>query len=114
MQLTAVNFYLFTEKYALIPSRVNLLDTSTWYPFITAIFLHGGFLHIASNLWFLWIFGDNVEVKLGPFLFLLLYFASGVLGNVVQYLFMSNSSIPMLGASGAITGVLGIYFPHNR
>lgn len=117
LELSAPNPDAFIEKYSLIPSSVNILKASTLQPFITAIFLHGGFLHIASNMWFLWIFGDNVEDRLGSFLFLFLYFLAGLSENVIQYLIMPQSAIPMLGASGAIAGVLGayyIFFPKSK
>lgn len=109
-QLMAHDQEAFIRSYALIPSLVNLKDSSTLLPFVTAIFLHGGFLHIISNLWFLWIFGDNVEGTLGFLFFPILYFAAGIVGNVAQYILMPTSSIPMLGASGAIAGVLGAYY----
>ncbi|OGH30333.1 MAG: hypothetical protein A3B41_00255 [Candidatus Levybacteria bacterium RIFCSPLOWO2_01_FULL_37_26] len=109
-QLISPNQDLFIRTYSLIPSFVSFNDFSTLMPFITAIFLHGGFLHIISNMWFLWVFGDNVEGHLGFFLFPVLYFSSGIVGNIAQYIVMPNSSIPMLGASGAVAGVLGAYF----
>ena len=107
----------FIAKYALIPSLIDLSNYSTLVPFVSAIFLHGGFLHIISNMWFLWVFGDNVEGRFGFFLFPIVYFLSGIIGNLVQYLFMPLSSIPMLGASGAVAGILGAYyvlFPHSK
>jgi membrane associated rhomboid family serine protease len=116
-ELMAPNIDAFTAQYALIPSHVHLNDYLTMIPFVTAIFLHGGFLHILSNMWFLFIFGDNVEGALNPFGFLLLFLISGIAGNALQYAVMPNSTIPMIGASGAIAGVLGCYyilFPHAR
>lgn len=104
-------------KYALIPAQVDLSNYLTLTPFVTAIFLHGGFLHILSNMWFLKVFGDNVEGHLNPLAFLVLYFLAGIAGNVAQYLMMSNTAIPLLGASGAVAGILGCYFvlfPHAR
>ncbi|HUQ85851.1 MAG TPA: rhomboid family intramembrane serine protease [Candidatus Limnocylindrales bacterium] len=125
--LIAITVFVFIQQlgnpdgiiasYALIPAKVVLGDFTTFLPFITAIFLHGGFLHIISNMWFLKVFGDNVEGVLNPLAFLLLYFIAGIAGNVVQFLFMSNSAIPMLGASGAVAGILGCYlilFPHAK
>ena len=108
---------VFIQQYALIPSLVDFNNPQSLIPFVTAIFLHGGFLHIISNMWFLWVFGDNVEGYLGFFPYVLLYFLAGVVGNVAQYLLMPNSTIPMLGASGAVAGVLGAYFvlfPHSQ
>lgn len=109
-QLTSPNQDIFIMHYALIPAMVNFFDFSSLEPFVTAIFLHGGFLHIISNLWFLWIFGDNVEVKLGFILFPILYLGAGIIGNFLQYVLIPTSNIPMLGASGAIAGVLGAYY----
>lgn len=109
-QLFASNPEGFIKTYALIPSQVNIAYVNTLLPFVTAIFLHGGFLHIITNMWFLWIFGDDVEAYLGKLPFLFLYFAAGITGNIVQYLLMSHSSIPMLGASGAVAGILGAYY----
>jgi membrane associated rhomboid family serine protease len=100
----------FTVKYSLIPSEINPTRPSTFINFITPIFLHGGYLHIISNLWFLWVFGDNVEGKIGRLSFILLYFASGIFGNLIQYAILPNSDIPMLGSSGAVAGILGAYY----
>lgn len=107
----------FILQYALIPNLINFIDLNSLTPFITAIFLHGGFLHILSNMWFLWIFGDDVEETIGFILYPILYLTAGIVGNVVQYLLMQNSNIPMLGASGAVAGILGAYyilFPHSK
>src|SRR6185437_12433548 len=97
----------FINHYALVPSHVDFTNYITLIPFVTAIFLHGGFLHILSNMWFLFIFGDNVEEAFSPGGYLLLFLISGILGNLLQYAIMPHSSIPVLGASGAIAGVLG-------
>jgi membrane associated rhomboid family serine protease len=109
-QLLAPDFESFIKTYALIPARVDFSILASLMPFVTAIFLHGGFLHIVSNMWFLWIFGDDVEAHLPRIVYLLLYFAAGVIGNFVQYVLMPTSTIPMLGASGAVAGILGCYF----
>lgn len=100
----------FIAKYSLIPQLVNFSNFSTLLPFVTAIFLHGGILHIASNMLFLWVFGDNIEGYFGVLFFLFIYFATGIAGNLAQYSLSPQSSIPMLGASGAIAGILGSYF----
>lgn len=110
LQLTAPDFEAFLNTYALIPSKINFGDTSTLYPFITAIFLHGGLMHIVSNMWFLFVFGDNVHDKLRPMMFLMIYFLAGIGGNLAQYLIDPTSTIPMIGASGAVAGILGAYF----
>lgn len=109
-QLASADPDVFIETYAVIPSLVNFGNSATLVPFLTAIFLHGGLLHILSNLWFLWIFGDNVEGYFGHAIYLFFYLFSGIIGNMIQYLLMPTSGIPMLGASGAIAGVLGAYF----
>jgi membrane associated rhomboid family serine protease len=77
--------------------------------FITSQFLHGGFLHIAGNMLFLWIFGNNVEDQLGHFKYLFFYLACGVLAGLTQWFFSQGSQVPSLGASGAIAGVMGAY-----
>jgi len=84
---------------------------------LTAMFMHGSFMHIFSNLLFLYIFGDNVELRFGSFRFILFYLVSGIAASAVHILLDPNSVIPSLGASGAIAGVLGAYlvmFPWNR
>jgi membrane associated rhomboid family serine protease len=80
-----------------------------WMTLITSQFLHGGFLHIAGNMLFLWIFGNNVEDRLGHIKFLIFYLTCGVLAALSQWFFSPNSTIPSLGASGAIAGVMGAY-----
>src|SRR6266480_5700803 len=116
-ELMAPNIDTFMTHYALIPAHVNFNAYVTLIPFITAIFLHGSFFHILSNMWFLFIFGDNVEGALGSIGFLLLFLVAGVAGNVLQYLIAPTSSIPMIGASGGVAGILGCYyvlFPYSR
>jgi len=84
---------------------------------LTAMFLHGGWFHIIGNMLYLWIFGNNIEDKLGHFKFIIFYLLSGVIASLVFVVTSPNSTIPMVGASGAIAGVLGAYllkFPHAR
>ena len=84
---------------------------------LTAMFMHGGWGHIAGNMLYLWIFGDNVEHRFGTGTFLLLYLGSGVAATVTQVAMAPGSLVPNLGASGAIAGVLGAYlvlFPRNK
>jgi len=109
-ELTAPNIDVFINHFALIPTHVQWDNYLTLLPFITAIFLHGGFLHILSNMWFLYIFGDNVEDSLGSMMFLLLFLIAGIAGNLLQYSITPTASVPMLGASGAIAGILGCYY----
>jgi membrane associated rhomboid family serine protease len=83
----------------------------------TSLFIHGGFLHLAGNMLYLWIFGDNVEALMGPFRFLGFYIACGVTAAFCQIILSPDSTVPMVGASGAISGVLGAYlvrFPTAR
>ncbi len=85
--------------------------------FFTSMFLHGGLLHVVSNLWTLWIFGDNVEDRMGPLRFLLFYLASGLAAGIVHLLTNLGSQLPTIGASGAIAGVLAAYmvlYPRSR
>jgi len=79
-------------------------------PFFTSMFLHGGWLHIIANMWTLWIFGDNVEDRMGHLRFLIFYLLCGVLGSILHVLTNLDSPVPTIGASGAIAGVLGAYF----
>lgn len=116
-QLLSPDQESFIFQYALVPAAVDFSNLTSLTPFITAIFLHGGFLHIISNMWFLWVFGDNIEGYLGWFIFPVLYLLAGIVGNFFQYFLMPTSNIPMLGASGAVAGILGAYyvlFPHSK
>ncbi|HEY0944479.1 MAG TPA: rhomboid family intramembrane serine protease [Opitutaceae bacterium] len=102
----------FLVEFALVPQRLlgGWTDERQWLTVLTAMFLHGGVAHVVGNCWFLWIFGNNVEDRLGHFLFLLFYLASGFGAAALQVLFDPSSAVPMIGASGAISGVLGAYF----
>jgi membrane associated rhomboid family serine protease len=110
MQLTTPDPDSFVAQYALIPSLIDFNNFATLFPFVSSQFLHGGFLHIISNMLFLWVFGDNVEGKLGPIIYPVFYILCGVAAAFAQYFFTPTSEIPMLGASGAVAGVLGAYF----
>lgn len=88
-----------------------------YLPFLTHMFLHGGWLHIISNMWSLWIFGDNVEDRMGPFRFLVFYLLCGLAAGATHMMTNSNSIVPSVGASGALAGVLAAYFlwfKHSR
>lgn len=87
----------------------GITDSPYIAPIFTSMFIHGGWAHIIGNMWYLLIFGDNVEDRLGKILYLLLYFSSGLVAVLTQYLISPFSKIPMIGASGAISGVLGAY-----
>lgn len=88
-----------------------------WFTLLTSIFLHGGLMHLAGNMLYLWIFGDNVEEVLGSVRFVIVYLCCGLAASMAQILANPDSVIPTLGASGAIAGVMGAYliwFPRNR
>jgi membrane associated rhomboid family serine protease len=88
-----------------------------WFTLLTSIFMHGGFAHLAGNMLYLWIFGDNVEEVLGHVRYLLVYLACGLAASLAHIALAPDSLIPSLGASGAIAGVMGMYliwFPYNQ
>jgi len=92
-------------------------DTPTWLTLFTAMFMHGGLLHLGGNLLFLWIFGSNVEDSMGPVKFLAFYLLGGLAATALQVAIEPGSQVPTIGASGAIAGVLGGYivlFPRAR
>jgi membrane associated rhomboid family serine protease len=114
-------FYLF----GLVPARFTHPDWATavgfpvdnLWPIITHQFLHGGWLHIIANMWTLWIFGDSVEDRMGPIRFAIFYLICGVIAGSTHLLVNPDSTVPSVGASGAIAGVLGAYvllFPTAR
>jgi membrane associated rhomboid family serine protease len=113
---------LFIFRYGLIPANVfssaphsELADRL--YPFLTSMFLHGGWLHLIGNMLFLYIFGDNVEGRMGHFRYLVFYIVCGLIAALFQFVTNIHSVIPMVGASGAISGVLGAYmtfYPRSR
>jgi membrane associated rhomboid family serine protease len=120
----AVYFYLAQNpvmsenaiaRYSVVPADITAgrhLGT-----LITSLFLHASILHVGGNMLFLWIFGNNVEDKLGEIKFLIIYFVSGIAGSLLQVYITPTSTVPMLGASGAISGVLAayvLYFPRAR
>lgn len=101
----------FVFAFGLIPAQFSIINI------FTSMFLHGGFAHIIGNMWFLWIFGDNVESALGHSRYMIFYLLCGVAAALAQVLINSTSAIPMVGASGAIAGVLGAYmirYPRAR
>lgn len=103
--------------YGLIPARYTIPDISNLFnlqeqvlPFLFSMFIHGGWLHLISNMWTLWVFGDNVEDKLGHFRFLIFYLIGGIAAAIMHILTNSGSPIPTIGASGAVAAVMGAYF----
>jgi membrane associated rhomboid family serine protease len=114
----------FVRLYGLVPAKIQLALAGRHYsladaliPLFTCMFLHGGWLHIIGNMWFLWIFGANVEERLGSLGYLLFYLVCGISSGLIQTIFSWGSHLPGIGASGAISGVLGAYivfFPSSR
>jgi len=112
------------QNYALIPAKFfNLIAANPGnvfeivVPVFTSIFLHAGWMHIIGNMWFLWIFGDNVEDSMGHGRYLLFYLLVGVGASMVHALLNADSTLPTVGASGAISGVMGAYmvlYPRGR
>lgn len=104
-------FNFFIAHHGVIPARLQ------WADVLTSIFLHGGWLHLIGNMWFLWIYGDNVEDILGHAQYLVFYLLCGLAATMVHVLFNADSRVPTIGASGAIAGVMGAYvvkFPHSK
>ncbi len=129
--LIALNFIVFfyeislsssalnrlTFDWGLIPRQLMVHPQIAWITIFTAMFLHGGWFHIISNMWVLFIFGDNIEDGLGHARYLIFYLLSGVAAGLLESYVLPTSNVPMIGASGAIAGVLGAYlilFPQAR
>jgi membrane associated rhomboid family serine protease len=107
----------FIEKWAFVPSRFMANPAADFLTLFTSMFMHAGLVHLGGNMLYLWIFGDNVEDRFGPVKFLIFYLLCGLAATFTQLAFSMGSSIPNLGASGAIAGVLGSYlllFPQGR
>jgi len=115
----------FINLYGMVPARVSMAlagqhhvtFAQAFIPLFTSMFLHGGLLHILGNMWFLWIFGGQVEDRLGHFTYLVFYLICGLGSGIAQLAFSWGSKLPGIGASGAIAGVLGAYivfFPSSR
>jgi membrane associated rhomboid family serine protease len=110
-QLSQRELYLFTQIYGVVPAFFS------WGSVLTSMFLHGGLLHLGGNMLYLWIFGDNVEDRIGHVRYLLFYLGCGAAASLGQVAIDPYSTVPMIGASGAIAGVMGAYFvlyPHSR
>lgn len=115
----AVNEFVggLSERLALVPARLIAHPFLEWPTIFTSMFMHGNWLHIGSNMLFLWIFGNNIEDTLGRGRFLLFYFTCGLAAGIAQISSDPSSPIPMVGASGAVAGILGAYlvlYPRAR
>jgi membrane associated rhomboid family serine protease len=111
----ALDGFIFT--WGLVPAHLMSDPTNNWNTIYSSMFLHGGWFHILSNMWILFIFGDNVEGRMGKMRYLIFYLLSGTAAALLQTYILPSSQVPMIGASGAIAGVLGAYlvlFPRSR
>lgn len=106
-QLNAVIYHL-----GLVPAYIQFdqMNPTVYIPFLTSMFLHGSWMHVIGNMWMLWLFGDNVEDCMGRMKFLLFYLGTGVVAALSHYLTDPQSTIPVVGASGAVAGIMGAYF----
>jgi membrane associated rhomboid family serine protease len=116
--LTPESFQTLLFEFGMIPAHITaflsgtsrLGATAVFIPTLTSMFLHGSWMHVLGNMWFLWIFGDNIEDYLGHFKYLIFYVACGLLAAFAQVVLSPHARVPTVGASGAIAGVLGAYF----
>jgi membrane associated rhomboid family serine protease len=107
----------FIERWSVVPRRLIANPGEDFITVFTSMFMHGGWMHLLGNMLYLWIFGDNVENRFGHIKFLIFYLLCGIAATVAQVAVSANSTIPNLGASGAISGVLGAYivmFPKGQ
>jgi membrane associated rhomboid family serine protease len=117
LQLDPAALDEFIFAWGLTPARLLSDPNNTWETIFSSMFLHGGWFHIINNMWVLLIFGDNVEAGMGKIRYLLFYLLSGVAAGLLQTYVLPTSLVPMIGASGAVAGVLGAYlilFPRSR
>jgi membrane associated rhomboid family serine protease len=124
-QLNESELQWFVYHFGLVPARFTNHDfeletgllSNNYSPFFTNMFLHGSWAHLIGNMWTLYIFGDNVEDKMGHFRYLMFYILTGILASVSHFMINPNSTMPAVGASGAISGIMGAYFllfPHSK
>jgi membrane associated rhomboid family serine protease len=107
----------FIKHWSFIPANFSADPMANWPTIFTAMFMHGGWMHLFGNMLYLYIFGDNVEENFGHVKFIIFYLAAGIAATFAQFYFNPGSTIPNVGASGAIAGVLGAYmllYPHAR
>jgi membrane associated rhomboid family serine protease len=108
MSNSRLQTFIFT--FGLVPAKIHLSDPITLLPFLTHMFVHSGWLHILSNMWVLYIFGDNIEDRLGSIRYLIFYLIGGIFAGILQTVLSNDANIPAIGASGAIAAVMGAYF----
>ncbi|QSV53454.1 MAG: rhomboid family intramembrane serine protease [Dolichospermum sp. UKL201] len=117
INLSNLQLEQFFQLYAVIPQELTINWSGEWTTLFTSQFLHGGWWHLISNMVYLWVFGNNIEDRLGHFKYLLFYLTCGAIAALCQWFIGMYSAVPSLGASGAISGVLGAYliwFPQAR
>lgn len=117
LNLSPFRLEQFINTWGLVPANINPVNPFTWTPYLTHMFLHGGWYHFISNMWILFIFGDNVEDRIGSFRYLIFYLLGGVAAALAQSLLTTNPNAASIGASGAIAAVMGayfIFFPQSR
>lgn len=115
MEPAELESFIFAN--GLIPAQFLADPGGEWTTILSSMFLHGGWFHILSNMWVLFIFGDNIEARMGGIRYLIFYLLSGVIAALLQAYVLPASQVPMIGASGAVAGVLGAYlimFPNSR
>lgn len=122
LKMSPVDHTNFVFEYGLIPKRLFVANDmftmgDRYFPILSSMFMHGGFMHIIGNMYFLFIFGDNVEDKLGHVRYLFIYLMFGLAAAASQVIMFPDSVVPMVGASGAVAGVMGAYlvfYPHAQ
>jgi membrane associated rhomboid family serine protease len=121
--LPPAQLHVWVGRFGMVPARLNQmltdgsLDFGALLSLFSSLFLHGGWLHLIGNVWFLWLFGHSVEYCLGHTRFLMFYIACGIIANLTQCAFDPASTVPVIGASGAVSGILGAYaicFPRAK
>lgn len=108
--LSERGFYLLVQWFGLTPAQFSLFLPLQWITIFTSMFMHGGWFHLISNMWTLYIFGDNVEDRMGSARYLAFYLLSGSVAALAHILASPDANLPTVGASGAVAGVLGAYF----
>lgn len=108
--LNPIQLDAFLHAFGMVPAELSLLRPSTWLPLVSSMFLHGSWIHLITNVWTLFIFGDNVEDRIGSARYLVFYLFSGVIATLTHAFLTSINYAPTIGASGAIAAVLGAYF----
>ena len=122
--MTGIDDQAVAYTFGFVPAKYTMTQMAAYFSWLnklsspfTYMFLHGGLLHFIGNMWFLYIFGDNIEQELGPFRFIAFYLVCGLLAAFFHFLLNHSSAVPTVGASGAIAGVMGAYFllhPKNK